>query len=141
MLQKELLLLINSYRQIQRNKVLISLTNTRLNGLSTNSFIYNRQIKADYLISNGGSRSIYKTLQKEKGTESFEFENIFFDEAIVKNIVIGKTILSVTGKANENEAPLLLKNVEFSAANIDSIYSGIDILKLFGSSSWDFKAD
>ncbi len=37
--------------------------------------------------------------------------------------------------------PLLLKNVEFSAANIDSIHSGTNILKLLGKSNWYFKAN
>ena len=125
----------------KKNKILISLANTRLKGLSTNSFIYKRQIKADSLITNGGFIGIYKTVQKEKGTETIEINNKFFDEAIVKNIVIGKTILSVYNKANENEAPLVLKNAKFLATDIDSIYSGTNILKLLGKSNWNFKAD
>ncbi len=125
----------------KKNKVLISLANTRLKGLSTNSFIYNRQIKADSLITNGGAVGLYKTPQKNKGTEIIEIDNKFFDEAVVKNIVIGKTILSVYNKANENEKPLVLQNTQFSALNIDSIYSGTNILKLLANSNWNFKAD
>ncbi len=134
---------INKFLQTdeKRNKVLISLTNTKLLGLSTNSFIYNRQIKADSLLTNGGIIGLYKSAQKQKGTETIDIDNKFFDEAVIKNIVIGKTILSIYNKANENEKPLVLQNAQFSALNIDSIYSGTNVLKLLGQSSWNFKAD
>ena len=134
---------INKFLQTdeKRNKVLISLTKTKLLGLSTNSFIYNRQIKADSLITNGGIIGLYKSAHKQKGTETIDIDNKFFDEAVVKNIVIGKTVLSIYNKANENEKPLLLQNAQFSALNIDSIYSGTNVLKLLGQSRWNFKAD
>ncbi len=125
----------------RKNKNLILLSDTRITGLSTNAFIYNRQIKADSLVTGGGAISIYKTLQKKGGAETVEMDNKFFDEAIVKNIKIEKTVLSVYNKANDKEAPFMLKNVEFIAANIDSIYSGTDVLKLLGKSNWAFKAD
>ena len=125
----------------RKNKVLISLSNTKITGLSTNAFIYNRQIKADSLVTAGGIIGVYKTSQKTGGAETVEIDNKFFDQAIVKNIVIGKTVLSVYNKANENEAPFILRNVEFAAADIDSIYSGTDILKLLGKSNWKFGAD
>ena len=134
---------VNKFLQtdIKRNKVIVAIYNTGITGLSTNAFIYNRQIKADSLITDGGTIGIYKRLQKVGGTETIEIDNKFFDEAIVKNIRIGKSVLSVYNKANQNEIPLLLKNVEFSAANIDSIHSGTDILKLMGKSNWYLKGD
>ena len=134
---------VNKFLQtdIKRNKVIVAIYNTGITGLSTNAFIYNRQIKADSLITNGGTIGIYKRLQKVGGTETIEIDNKFFDEAILKNIRIGKSVLSVYNKANQNEIPLLLKNVEFSAANIDSIHSGTDILKLMGKSNWYLKGD
>jgi len=134
---------VNTFLQTdtKRNKVISSIFNTSITGLSTNSFIYKRQIKADSLITNGGIIGIYKRLQKAGGTETIEIDNKFFDEAIVKNIRIGRSVLSVYDKANQNETPLMLKNVEFSAANIDSIHSRTDILKLLGKSNWYFKAD
>ena len=125
----------------RKNKTLISLTNTRVTGLSTNAFIYNRLIKADSLITAGGAVGIYKTAQKAGASETIEIDNKFFDDAIVKNIVVGKTVLTVYNKANPNETPLTLKNVEFAAADIDSIFSGTDIVKLLGYSNWKFKAD
>lgn len=134
---------INKFTQTdsKKNRVLISLVNTRLNGLSTNLFIYSRRIKADSLVTAGGTIGIYKTLQKDKKTEAIEINNEFFDKAIVKNIVIGKTMLTVYNKTNENETPLVLKNMELVAANIDSIYSGTNVLNLLGKSNWNFKAD
>jgi len=134
---------VNTFLQTdtKRNKVISSIFNTSITGLSTNSFIYNRQIKADSLITNGGIIGIYKRLQKAGGTETIEIDNKFFDEAIVKNIRIGRSVLSVYDKANQNETPLMLKNVEFSAANIDSIHSRTDILKLLGKSNWYLKGD
>ena len=134
---------VNKFLQTdtKRNKVIVSISNTGITGLSTNAFINNRQIKADSLITNGGTIGIYKRLQKAEGAETIEIDNKFFDEAIVKNIRIGKSVFSVYNKANQNETPLVLKNVEFSAANIDSIHSGTDILKLLGKSNWYLKGD
>ena len=134
---------VNKFLQtdIKRNKIIVAIYNTGITGLSTNAFIYNRQIKADSLITDGGTIGIYKRLQKVGGTETIEIDNKFFDEAILKNIRIGKSVLSVYNKANQNEIPLVLKNVEFSAANIDSIHSGTDILKLLGKSNWYLKGD
>ena len=134
---------VNKFLQTdtKRNKVIVSISNNGITGLSTNAFINNRQIKADSLITNGGTIGIYKRLQKAGGAETIEIDNKFFDEAIVKNIRIGKSIFSVYNKANQNETPLVLKNVEFSAANIDSIHSGTDILKLLGKSNWYLKGD
>ena len=95
---------VNKFLQtdIKRNKVIVAINNTGITGLSTNAFIYNRQIKADSLITNGGTIGIYKRLQKAGGAETFEIDNKFFDEAIVKNIRIGKSVFSVYNKANQN---------------------------------------
>lgn len=71
-----------------------------------------------------------KDCKKAGGTETIETGKKFFDEAIVKNIRIGKSVFSVYTKANQNETPLVIKSVEFSAANIESIHLGTDILKL-----------
>ena len=133
---------VNKFLQTdtKKNKTLISLSNTRVTGLSTNAFIYNRQIKADSLITAGGAIGVYKTLQKTGGAETVEIDNKFFDAAVVKNIIIGKTVLTVFNKINNNETPLILNNVEFAAADIDSIYSGTDIFKLLSRSNWKFKA-
>lgn len=127
--------------QIKSGKNLITLTNNKVTGLSTNAFIINRQIKADFLSTDGGAIGIYRKANKTGGGETIEIDNDFFDEAIVKNISIGNTTLTLYNKANAEQKPLVLKNVQFNAGNIDSIYSGTDILKLLGSSQWDLSAD
>ncbi len=123
------------------NKNLITLFNSKVSGLSTNAFIMNKQIKADSLSTDGGAIGIYRKANKTGDGETIEIDNDFFNEAIVKNIRVGNTTLTLYNRANTNEKPLLLKNVRFNASNIDSIYSGTDVLKLLGNSQWDLRAD
>jgi len=123
------------------NKNLITLTNNRITGLSTYAFIVNKQIKADSLVTAGGAIAIYRKANKTGGGETIEIDNEFFNGAIVKNIRVGNTALTIYNKAKSNEKPLQLKNVRFNAANIDSIYSGTNLLKLLGNSHWDLSAD
>ena len=126
---------------VNDNKNLITLTNSRVAGLSTNAFIINKQIKADSLTTDGGAIGIYRKTNKAGDGETIEIDNEFFNEAIVKNVRVGNTTLTLYNRANTNEKPLQLKNVRFNANNIDSIYSGTDVLKLLGNSQWDFSAD
>ena len=126
---------------VNDNKNLITLTNSRVAGLSTNAFIINKQIKADSLTTEGGAIGIYRKTNKAGDGETIEINNDFFNEAIVKNIRVGNTALTLYNRANTNEKPLQLKNVRFNANNIDSIYSGTDVLKLLGNSQWDLSAD
>ncbi len=127
--------------EIKSGKNLITLSNNKVTGLSTNAFIINRQIKADSLSTDGGAIGIYRKANKTGGGETIEIDNDFFDEAVVKNIRVGNTTLTLHNNATVNEKPLILKNVQFNAGNIDSIYSGTDILKLLGNSQWDLSAD
>lgn len=122
-------------------KTMMALENTRVTGLSTNAFILNKQLKADSIITAGGEIIIYKAVKKTGGNETIEINNNFFDQAIVKNIRIGNTTLTVLNRANANEKPVVLKNVLFNAADIDSIYSGTDMMELLTKSKWNFKAD
>ncbi|MCY7292378.1 MAG: hypothetical protein LH615_09375, partial [Ferruginibacter sp.] len=57
------------------------------------------------------------------------------------NIRIRNTTLTLLNRANANEKPLVLKNVQFNAADIDSIYTGTDLMELLAKSKWNFKAD
>lgn len=124
------------------NKNLITLNNNKITGLSTAAFIKNKQINADSLITDGGAIGIYrKAKNKAGGKETVEIDNEFFNVASVKNIKLGNTTLTIYNRANANEKPLVLKNVKFKAANIDSVSSGTDVLKLLGKSQWDFAAD
>ena len=126
---------------VKSGKNLITLINNKITGLSTNAFIINKQIKADSLTTDGGSIGIYRKANKTGGGETIEIDNEFFDEAIVKNIRLGNTVLTLYNAANANEKPFIFKNVKFNAANIDSIYTGTNILKLLANSQWDIAAD
>ena len=133
---------INKFVQndLRNNKNLITLQNSRVSGLSANAFILHRQLKADSLTMYGGILGFYRSKKKD-ANETIELDNGFFDEAIVKNIRLGSTTVSLFNKANKNEAPMVFKNVKFNAAGIDSIYSGKDLLKLIADSKWDLSAD
>ena len=127
--------------EVKSGKNLITLVNNRIAGLSTNAFILNKQIKADSLSTDGGNVGIYRKLNAGGNGETIEIDNNFFDEAHVKNINLGNTVLTLYNEAKATEQPIVLKNVKFNATNIDSIYSGTNILKLLGNSQWDLAAD
>ncbi len=123
-----------SQMNLAQNKKTIELNNNNITGLSTNAFITNRQLKADSLITDGGLLSLYQGKNDGKKKQTLEIENDFFDEAVVKNIQIGSTTISLYNKAKKNDAALILKNAKFNASDIDSIYSGTNIMRLIGSS-------
>jgi hypothetical protein len=129
-----------SQTDLSQNKVMIDLRNSRVSGISTNAFIINRQLKADSLTTNGGVLGIYR-IQKATGSETLEMDNDFFDEALVKNIRLGSTDLYLFDKSNKSAAPVALKNVKFNAADLDSVYSGTNIMRLIGNSKWNLSAD
>lgn len=126
---------------INTDKNIITLVNNRIAGLSTNAFILNRQIKADSLTTDGGNICIYRKASASGDGETIEIDNNFFDEALVKNIRLGNTVLTLYNQAKANEKPVVFKNVKFNATNIASIYSGTNILKLLGNSQWELAAD
>jgi hypothetical protein len=130
-----------SQTDLSQNKVMIDLRNLRVAGISTDAFIINRQLKADSLTTDGGVLGIYRAKQSTGGKETLEMENDFFDEAIVKNIRLGSTDLYLFDKNNRNAVPMALKNVKFNASDLDSVYSGTNIMQLIGNSNWNFSAD
>lgn len=134
---------INNFLQkdITTDKSMIVLSNTRVSGLSTNAFIKNRQLKADSLTSAGGEIGFYRSKKDAKANERIDIDNKFFDEAIVKNIRLGSTTVSLFNKANKNEPPLILKNLKFNASDIDSVFTGTDMMELIGKSNWDLSAN
>lgn len=133
---------INKFLQndLRNNKNLIALRNNRVSGLSTNAFIVHRQLKADSLTTDGGVLGFNRSKKKD-ANETIELDNGFFDEAIIKNIRLGSTDVSLYNKANKNEAPMIFNNLKFNASGIDSIYSGTDLVRLIGDSKWDLSAD
>jgi uncharacterized protein YjbI with pentapeptide repeats len=129
-----------SQTNLSQNKVMIDLRNSRVSGISTNAFIINRQLKADSLTTDGGVLGIYR-IQKATGSETLEMDNDFFDEALVKNIRLSSTDLYLFDRSNKSAAPITLKNVKFNAADLDSVYSGTNIMWLIGNSKWNLSAD
>lgn len=123
------------------NKTLMQLSKNKIVGISTNAFILNKQLKADSLITNGGELVIYKKKNASSKKETIEMENDFFDEASLKNIVIGSTNITIYNFNDKNETPLILKNVQFKATNIDNVYAGTNIMRLISNSNWKVSGD
>lgn len=126
---------------IATNRKLMVLIKNKISGISTNAFILNKQLKADSLFTAGGELVIYKKKSGNDAKETIEMENDFFDEASIKNIHIGNTNFAIYNFNNKNEAALLLKNVQFKAANIDNVYSGTNIMRLVSNSNWKLTGD
>lgn len=132
---------VNKFSQtdLATNKDIIALSNSRVSGISTDAFILNSQLKADSLTTAGGTLGFYRSKKDKK--EAIEIDNEFFDKALIKNIRIGPTTVSLFDKANKNAPPQVLKNVKFNASGISGVYTGTDIMQLIGDSRWDLSAD
>ncbi len=126
---------------ITSNRRLMQLTKNKITGISTSAFIINKQLKADSLSTAGGELIIYKKKSATDAKETIEMENDFFDEASIKNINIGNTSLIIYNYNDKNEAALVLKNVQFKAANIADVYSGTNIMRLVSNSNWKISGD
>ena len=126
---------------LAQNRVMIDLRHSRVSGISTDAFIINRQLKADSLTTDGGVLGIYRAKKTTGGKETLEMDNDFFDEAIVKNIRLGSTDFYLFDKSNPKAAPVALKNLKFNASDLDSVYSGTNIMRLIGNSNWNLSAD
>ncbi len=127
--------------EINSGRKNIELNNNSITGLSTTAFIRNRQIKADAIATDGGTVNFYRTKNQKKKKQQLDIDNDFFDEAFVKNVNIGSTNVFVYDKTGGTAAPLSIKNVKFNASDIDSIYDGTNIMRLFGGSKWTLGAD
>ncbi len=132
---------VNKFSQtdLTNNKDLISLSNSRVSGISTDAFIKKRQLKADSLTTAGGILGFYRSKKEKK--EAIEIDNEFFDKALIQNIRLGNTTVSLYDKTNKNAAPQVFKNVKFNASGISGVYSGTDIMQLISDSKWDMSAD
>ena len=126
---------------IKTGKNILTLINNRVEGLSPNAFIVNKLIIADSLISAGGAILINRKTTKGGDGQTIEIDNEFFNKVIVKNIRLGNTALTFYNPEKAKEKPLVLKNVKFNAANIDSIYAGTNLVKLLGNSQWYLATD
>ena len=126
-------------KNISDSSVMISLSENRVAGLSTSAFIMNRQLTADSLSSAGGELHLLR--RTAKSPENIDLNNGFFDEAIVKNILLGKTTVYMKNCCLPNDTPVVLKNLRFRASGIDSIYAGTNIMNLIAKSNWELSAD
>ena len=126
-------------------KVLFDINNTYIKGLNTDSFILKKQLKAEEFTSDGGLLVFFKK-KKQAGSENsgddiLDLDNNFFDEALLKKIAIRNTTIYVLNKDRPSDAPFTLKNVAFTATDIDNAYSGSSVKNLIGKSDWSLSAD
>ena len=131
----------------QKNNIgqlVFDINNTAINKISTNSFIVNQQLKAEELISDGGLLTFYRKPVKNKdtaGKDEVDIENNYFNEALLNKVSIGNTKIVIFNTEKPNDAPFILTNVKFNAADIQKLNSGTSIKNLISSSNWKLSAD
>ncbi|MDB5202267.1 MAG: hypothetical protein JWQ27_1676 [Ferruginibacter sp.] len=132
----------NAFEKDTRSgKVYFELKQNKLSGLSTDAFIRQQKFQADSLRSNGGELSIYRGKNDKKNTEELSIDNEFFNEALIKNIKLGKTTLNIYDKEKPAADRLQIKNVQFSASGLDNVYEGTNIGRLLSNSNWQVSGD
>ncbi len=121
--------------------IIFNINNTEIKGLNTDSFILRRQLKAEELSSDGGLMTFYSKKKDNAGNDEIEINNSFFDEALLNKVTLGKTNVHIYKKDRPGEAPFVINNVQFSASEIQNLYSGTNIKNLVGRSNWIISAD
>ena len=127
-----------------KDQVVFDVNNTSINKISTNSFILNQQLKAEELISGGGLLTFYRKPVKNSdttGKDEVEIDNNYFNEALLNKVSVGNTKIVIYNREKPNEAPFILTNVKFNAADIQKLNSGTSIKNLISSSNWKLSAD
>ena len=126
-------------------RLVFDINNTVIKGLNTDSFILRNQLKADELVSDGGLMTFYRkkktSTDNSSGKDNIEIDNNFFDEAKLDKITLNNTKVVVYNRDKPKDTPFTLANVKFSAAEIQSLYSGTSIKNLIGRSNWNLSAD
>ncbi len=127
----------------KEGKIIFDINNTSLNNISTDAFVFQQQLKAESLISDGGLLTFYRTKNKKADvtSEGIEIDNNYFDAALLNSITIGNTKVMVYDKKNTAAAPFILTNVKFKAVDIQKLSSGVTIKNLIKTSSWALSAD
>lgn len=127
----------------KQHKIVIDLNNTQINNIATDSFILKQQLMADELVTDGGILILYanKSKNSSDNNDEIKMDNTYFDEARLKNITIGNTEIQIYNSAKPAEPAIKINNVKFSAANIQTLYSGTSIKNLIGSSNWLISGD
>lgn len=128
-------------KDTRNDKTVLQLTHNKITGISTNDFIILKKIKADSVSSEGGIVTIYRNKKTGGSNQEIEIDNDFFDQALIKNIRLGKTTLYVYNRAQPNAAPLTIKNILFNANDIAEVQDGTNLKKLIGNSNWNASAD
>jgi hypothetical protein len=128
-------------KDTRKDKAVLELRSNRISGISTNDFIINKKIKADSVSSEGGIVTIYRNKKTGGSSEEIEIDNDFFDEALIKNIRLGKTTLNIYNRAQPDAAPITIKNILFNANDIAEVQDGTNLKRLIGNSNWNASAD
>ncbi len=143
--QKTLKLASFQQKDNDTGRLVFEINNTIVKGLNTDSFILRNQLKADELESDGGLMTFYRkkkaSANSGAGSDNIEIDNNFFDEAQLDKISLNNTKIIVYNRDKPKDAPFTLTNVKFSAAGIQSLYSGTSIKNLIGRSNWNLSAD
>ncbi len=126
-----------------QHQLVFDINNTTINHISTDSFILHQQLRAEELISDGGMLTFYRKQNKNINTfkDEIEIDNNYFDEALLNNVSIGKTNIRIYDKEKPTEAPVVLTNVQFTATDIQKLYSGTSIRNLISRSNWALSGD
>jgi len=127
--------------QDSAGKILFDISNSSINNISTDAFIFLQQIKADNFQTDGGLITLYKKARANDGNEQIEFGNDSFDEIFLNAINIRNIKILVYDKAKPADSPFVLNNARFSTTGIGRLYSGANVMELIGKSNWILAAD
>jgi len=124
------------------NVIVTDINNTVISNISTDAFILMQQLKAGELKSDGGKLSFYlnMTTGSDSSKEELDIDNNYFDEALVNKISLSNTNIRIYNRAKPAEAPLLINDVQFQAADVQKLHSGTNIKNLISSSNWQLSA-
>ena len=133
----------NFQQKNDQQQIVFDVNNTSINGINTDAFILDQQLKAEELVVDGGMLTFYRKQNKNASTDNDEIEidNNYFDAALLNKVIIGKTKILIYDREKPANPPFTLNNVKFIATDIQNLYSGTSIKNLISRSNWALSAD
>lgn len=133
----------NFQQKNSENKIVFDINNTSINNISTDAFILQQQLKAEELISGGGTLTFYIAQKKiaDSTKDELEIDNNYFDEAQLNKVAVANTKITIYNKAKPGKDPIVINNVKFNASEIQKLHSGTSIKNLISNSNWSLSGD
>jgi hypothetical protein len=128
------------------NKASIDINKIEIDGLNTNAFILQQQLKAGSVTCDGGILTLVTNAKTagpttNKGDVAIQLSNNFFGQAQVDAVNISNTQIVIINQQKPDADPFVLNNVKFSVSKRVNISDGVTLSDLINDAKWELSSD